>query len=137
MVGQAVEVDVAASVMHAQAANLMGKFECIETLVSLHWVATACEDGTCTLGNVCSGALRPTLLPHRDVWGPVQQAKYRLLCSSCWCQLESHTHTPMYCCACRTCLAVAGADYCIVGASTRMSTGYSILTRRSSKILQL
>lgn len=39
--------------------------------------------------------------------------------------------------ACRTCLAVAGADYCIVAASTRMSTGYSILTRRSSKILTL
>eukprot|EP00878_Enallax_costatus_P011701 GHUV01012216.1.p1 GENE.GHUV01012216.1~~GHUV01012216.1.p1 ORF type:complete len:233 (+),score=54.66 GHUV01012216.1:343-1041(+) len=36
-----------------------------------------------------------------------------------------------------TCLAVAGADYCIVAASTRMSTGYSILTRRQSKILQL
>ncbi|WIA18407.1 hypothetical protein OEZ86_001990 [Tetradesmus obliquus] len=36
-----------------------------------------------------------------------------------------------------TCLAVAGADYCIVAATTRMSTGYSILTRRSTKILQL
>lgn len=36
-----------------------------------------------------------------------------------------------------TALAVAGADYCIVAASTRMSTGYSIMTRRSSKILAL
>jgi len=36
-----------------------------------------------------------------------------------------------------TCLAVAGADYCIVAASTRMSTGFSILTRKSTKILQL
>jgi 20S proteasome subunit beta 6 len=34
-------------------------------------------------------------------------------------------------------VAVAGADYCIVAASTRMSTGYSILTRKASKILQL
>jgi 20S proteasome subunit beta 6 len=34
-------------------------------------------------------------------------------------------------------LAVAGADYCIVAATTRMSTGYSIMTRRSTKILQL
>ncbi|KAG1658382.1 hypothetical protein FOA52_010060 [Chlamydomonas sp. UWO 241] len=36
-----------------------------------------------------------------------------------------------------TILAVAGEDYCIVAASTRMSTGYSILTRDSSKMLQL
>jgi 20S proteasome subunit beta 6 len=36
-----------------------------------------------------------------------------------------------------TAVAVAGADYCIVAASTRMSTGYSIMTRRSSKILTL
>jgi hypothetical protein len=37
----------------------------------------------------------------------------------------------------RTILAVAGEDYCIIAASTRMSTGYSILTRDSSKLLQL
>lgn len=36
-----------------------------------------------------------------------------------------------------TVLAVAGEDYCIVASSTRMSTGYSILTRESSKMLQL
>ena len=36
-----------------------------------------------------------------------------------------------------TVVAVAGDDYCIVAASTRMSTGYSILTRNKSKILQL
>ncbi|GAX79214.1 hypothetical protein CEUSTIGMA_g6654.t1 [Chlamydomonas eustigma] len=36
-----------------------------------------------------------------------------------------------------TVLAVAGLDYCIIAACTRMSTGYSILTRDSSKILQL
>jgi len=34
-------------------------------------------------------------------------------------------------------LAVAGEDYCIVAASTRLSTGYSILTRHSTKLLQL
>ncbi len=37
----------------------------------------------------------------------------------------------------RTVLAVAGQDYCIVAASTRMSSGYDILTRKSSKMLQL
>jgi 20S proteasome subunit beta 6 len=37
----------------------------------------------------------------------------------------------------RTCLGVAGEDYCIVAATTRMSTGYSILTRNSSMLLQL
>lgn len=36
-----------------------------------------------------------------------------------------------------TVVAVAGNDYCIVAASTRMSTGYSILTRNKSKILRL
>lgn len=36
-----------------------------------------------------------------------------------------------------TVVAVAGDDYCIVAASTRMSTGYSILTRNKSKILRL
>ncbi|KAI8473207.1 MAG: nucleophile aminohydrolase [Monoraphidium minutum] len=36
-----------------------------------------------------------------------------------------------------TTLAVAGADYCIVAASMRMSTGYSIMTRKASKILTL
>lgn len=36
-----------------------------------------------------------------------------------------------------TVVAVAGDDYCIVAASTRMSTGYSILTRNKTKILQL
>jgi len=34
-------------------------------------------------------------------------------------------------------LAVAGEDYCIVAASTRMSSGFDILTRNSSKLLQL
>ncbi|CAM0149161.1 unnamed protein product [Urochloa decumbens] len=36
-----------------------------------------------------------------------------------------------------TCVAVAGADYCVVAADTRLSVGYSILTRDHSKIAQL
>lgn len=36
-----------------------------------------------------------------------------------------------------TVVAVAGDDYCIVAGSTRLSTGYSILTRHQSKILRL
>jgi len=36
-----------------------------------------------------------------------------------------------------TCVAVAGEDYCIIAADTRMSTGYSIMTRNSSKVMKL
>ena len=36
-----------------------------------------------------------------------------------------------------TAVAVAGADYAIVAASTRLSTGYSILTRDASKFMKL
>ncbi|PNW69669.1 hypothetical protein CHLRE_26g756797v5 [Chlamydomonas reinhardtii] len=36
-----------------------------------------------------------------------------------------------------TVVAVAGEDYCIVAASTRMSTGFSILTREATMMLQL
>ena len=38
---------------------------------------------------------------------------------------------------CRTAVAVAGDDYCIVAASTRLSTGFQILKRDSSMILKL
>lgn len=36
-----------------------------------------------------------------------------------------------------TCIAVAGKDYAIVAADTRMSNGYSIMTRNKSKCAQL
>ena len=36
-----------------------------------------------------------------------------------------------------TCVAVAGADYCIVAADTRLSTGFSILTREHTKVVTL
>lgn len=36
-----------------------------------------------------------------------------------------------------TVLAIAGSDYCIVAGSTRMSTGYSILTRERTKLNQI
>lgn len=34
-------------------------------------------------------------------------------------------------------MAIAGADYCVIAADTRMSTGFSILTRDYSKIHQM
>ena len=34
-------------------------------------------------------------------------------------------------------MAVAGQDYCVVAASTRMSTGFSILKRDSTLFMQL
>ena len=35
------------------------------------------------------------------------------------------------------CVAVAGEDYCVVAADTRMSTGFSIMTRDCEKIVKL
>ena len=40
-------------------------------------------------------------------------------------------------CLGRTCVAVAGNDYCIVASSNRLSSGFSILTRDQSKILEV
>ena len=34
-------------------------------------------------------------------------------------------------------MAVAGEDYCIVAADTRMSTGFNIMTRDCKKIFEL
>ncbi|KAG0498613.1 hypothetical protein HPP92_003304 [Vanilla planifolia] len=36
-----------------------------------------------------------------------------------------------------TCVAIAGLDYCVVAADTRLSVGYSIYTRDHSKICKL
>lgn len=38
---------------------------------------------------------------------------------------------------CRTCVAIAGTDYCVIAADTRLSVGYSIYTRDYSKICKL
>lgn len=37
----------------------------------------------------------------------------------------------------RTAVAVAGADYCILAADTRLSLGYAIQTRNSTKIMKM
>lgn len=39
--------------------------------------------------------------------------------------------------ALRTIVAVAGEDYCIVAADTRMSTGFNIMTRTATKLCEL
>ena len=36
-----------------------------------------------------------------------------------------------------TCVAVAGADYAVIAADMRMSTGFSILSREASKMIKL
>eukprot|EP00250_Pteridium_aquilinum_P022665 c25522_g1_i1 orf=373-1032(-) len=36
-----------------------------------------------------------------------------------------------------TCVAIAGSNYCVIAADTRLSTGYSILTRDHTKMCQL
>ncbi|RRT59785.1 hypothetical protein B296_00023725 [Ensete ventricosum] len=37
----------------------------------------------------------------------------------------------------KTCVAIAGSDYCVIAADTRLSVGYSIYTRDYSKICKL
>ncbi|GMH42034.1 hypothetical protein BSKO_09953 [Bryopsis sp. KO-2023] len=36
-----------------------------------------------------------------------------------------------------TCLAVAGADYCIIASTTRLSTGFSVLSRDHSSLIRI
>lgn len=60
-------------------------------------------------------------------------------CLACLLPRADHPASlPMHFAAARsTCVAVGGPDYCIIAASTRMSTGFSILTRNSSMLMQL
>lgn len=36
-----------------------------------------------------------------------------------------------------TCMVIAGKDYCVVGADTRMSLGYNIMSREQPKCIRL
>lgn len=78
-----------------------------------------------------------TMVKEQANWSPYDNnGGYSLSLSVCICV------GLLYVCLlialnCRTVVAIAGADYCVIASDTRMSTGYSILTRDYSKICKL
>ena len=81
------------------------------------------------------------LSPHWSQVLMIQSQPFNMWCSSAVvaghaaCNMVANRESSLkYSCHFRTVVAVAGNDYCIVAGSTRLSTGFSILTRERSMI---